>query len=58
MSKDTLLGMLEIVNGYLVKINDAGWNLDDVREALYHDRNTLQEEFNLLEANNLIQHKQ
>lgn len=52
--KKVLRAQLEIIQGYLLLINNKELSLDDIVENLWSDRDYLQQEFALLEANSIF----
>lgn len=56
--KEVLQGQLEIIQGYLNKIEMDNWDREKIIETLWLDRDYLQQEFTLLEAENIINQTQ
>jgi hypothetical protein len=55
MTKEAeLKGMLEVVSGYISKIDLNKWTIEDVRDSLSKDFEYLQQEFALLQANKVL----
>ena len=49
-----LKGQLELVAGYIGKIDLDGWTIEQVRESLSKDLEYLQQEFGLLQAQKIL----
>lgn len=57
IKKEILQAQLELVQGYLNKIVLDKWDREKIIETLWADRDYLQQEFTLLEAENIINKK-
>jgi hypothetical protein len=55
ITESFMKGQLEMIQGYITKIDIDQWTIEDVRNSLSKDREYLEQEFGLLQANKIIQ---